>query len=201
MIKRIPLPARLALLFVLQAGILGWMIWDRVRILETGQTVRLAVDPIDPRDIFRGYYVTLNYEISRVRPSLVGSTDDFLRDDIVYVSLAEDPDGLWQATGISRTQQQVQPGQVTIAGRVTYVRPGSVTSTADAELGCANPCQMVVVRYGIEQYFTQQDAAKEIELARQDGDVDILAAVNANGTAAIKGIIVDGTLRYEEPLL
>ncbi len=201
MIKRFPLLARLALLFALQAGILGWMIWDRVQILENGQTVRLAVEPVDPRDIFRGYYVTLNYEISRIRPTLVGSSDDFARDDIVYVTLKEDTGGLWQAAGISKTRQQTQPGQVTIAGRITYVRPDSVASTADAELGCANPCQMVVVRYGIEQYFTQQDAARDIERARRGGDVEILAAVNAGGTAAIKGIIVDGTLRYEEPLL
>jgi uncharacterized membrane-anchored protein len=201
MIKRIPVLARLLLLFVLQAGILGWMIWDRVQILETGQTVRLAVEPVDPRDIFRGYYVTLNYEISRIRPTLVGSDDDFAKDDIVYVSLKEGTDGLWQVAGISQTLQETQPGQVTIAGRVTYARSGSVTSTVDAELGCANPCQMVVVRYGIEQYFTQQDASRNIELARQGGEVEILAAVNTSGTAAIKGIIVDGILRYEEPLL
>lgn len=186
-LKKIPLLARLLLLLVLQAGILGWMIWDRAQILETGQTVRLAVEPVDPRDIFRGYYVTLNYEISRIQPTLLGSNDNFAKDDIVYVVLEKGAEELWQAVGISRTRQPTPPGQVTIAGRITYVRPGSVIS--------------VVVRYGIEQYFTQQDAAREIELSRQGGDVEILAAVNASGTAAIKGIVVDGTLRYQEPLL
>jgi len=200
MSKRFPLLPRLAFLLVFQAGILGWMIWDRVQILNSGQTVKLAVQPIDPRDIFRGYYVTLNYEISRIRPTLVGSDEEFARHDIVYVSLKEGVDGIWVAAGISKSPEN-QPGQVTIAGRVTYVRPNSIASTADGELGCSDPCQMVVVRYGIEQYFTQQDAAREIELARQGGDVEILAAVNASGTAAIKGIIVDGALRYEEPLL
>lgn len=201
MIKHIPMLFRLTLLLIIQAGILGLIIWDRVQILETGQTVRLSVEPVDPRDIFRGYYVNLNYEISRIRPTRLGSTEDFKRHDVVYVSLAEGADGLWHPAGISSNPRQIEAGLVTIAGRIIYVGPTSTTSTDDGETGCPSPCKVVVVRYGIEQYFAQQDAAKEIETAQRDGKVEILAAVSASGTAAIKGIFVDGTLRYEEPLL
>ena len=32
--------------------------------VATGERVLLGTEPVDPRDIFRGDYVTLNYEIS-----------------------------------------------------------------------------------------------------------------------------------------
>lgn len=199
--NRVPLLARLLILFALQAGILGWMIWDRVQILEDGTVVRLEVEPVDPRDIFRGYYVTLNYGISRITPELLGSDENFEKHQTVFVYLTKGDAGRWQASSISSEYRTPTNGTVVIAGRIRRIDQSRPVTGDDNVERCATRCQVLTIRYGIEQYFTQQDAAKELENARQDGKVEILAAVDAGGNSAIKGIIVDGLIRYEEPPL
>src|SRR5215210_1183022 len=49
-----------------QIMILLGMIALRAIPLVTGQTVLVRVEPVDPRDLFRGDYVILSYEFSRV---------------------------------------------------------------------------------------------------------------------------------------
>ena len=44
----------LFLAFLLQAGLLAWMLADRVMLLKNGREIRLQVVPVDPRDLFRG---------------------------------------------------------------------------------------------------------------------------------------------------
>ena len=52
---------------VLQSAVLGWMLWDRISLLRDGQAILLDVEPVDPRDLFRGDYVILSYPISRMK--------------------------------------------------------------------------------------------------------------------------------------
>ena len=54
-----------------QIGFLSWMIAGRAAILRNGQEVLLKVEPIDPRDLLRGDYVRLGYEIRNVPVKLV----------------------------------------------------------------------------------------------------------------------------------
>ena len=57
----------------LQVAVLGAMIVHQARPLVTGDTILLRVVPVDPRDLFRGDYVILSYDFSRVSPgSIVG---------------------------------------------------------------------------------------------------------------------------------
>src|SRR5690606_26923443 len=55
----------IALVALLQAGALLWMIWDRASLLANGREIVLDVVPVDPRSLFRGDYVILGYDISR----------------------------------------------------------------------------------------------------------------------------------------
>ncbi|MFA7173742.1 MAG: GDYXXLXY domain-containing protein [Kiritimatiellia bacterium] len=48
--------------FVLQAGILAWMIIQREIILSQGELYKFKVAPVDPYDAFRGRYVTVDIE-------------------------------------------------------------------------------------------------------------------------------------------
>jgi uncharacterized membrane-anchored protein len=57
--------------FIVQVLLLGWIIADRALLIENGREIRLAVIPIDPRDLFLGDYVTLRYDISRVHAGSV----------------------------------------------------------------------------------------------------------------------------------
>ena len=51
---------------VIQFAVLGWMAGQREWIVRTGPSVWLCTAPVDPRDPFRGDYVTLGYEISTI---------------------------------------------------------------------------------------------------------------------------------------
>src|SRR5205807_818806 len=75
-----------------QVFVLVAMIALRAAPLLVGRTILLRVEPVDPRDLFRGDYVVLNYEIIRLVPPAAGNWDE-LRDRTVYVTLEPDPDG------------------------------------------------------------------------------------------------------------
>ena len=49
---------------VVLIGVLGSMIMGRAAILRDGREIVLEVLPVDPRDLLRGDYVRLDYNIS-----------------------------------------------------------------------------------------------------------------------------------------
>ena len=56
------------------------------------------------------------------------------------------------------------------------------------------------IQYGIEQYFVPEGEGREIESARNQGKVSIVAAVTPSGRAAIKRLLLDGKPVYDEPM-
>jgi uncharacterized membrane-anchored protein len=81
---------------------------------------------------------------------------------------------------------------VLIRGRVTYG-----TSCGPNGRGF---CATLNVKYGIERYFVPEGEGREIEKARNQGKVTIVAAVTRAGRAAIKRLLVDGQPVYDEPV-
>jgi uncharacterized membrane-anchored protein len=59
----------------------------------------------------------------------------------------------------------------------------------------------IAVRYGIESYFVPEGEGPRLEALARDRKLAILIAVDGAGTAAIKGILIDGALQYTEQLL
>ena len=99
---------------VFQIVLLAVMTTIHAAPLIVGDTIMLKVEPIDPRDLFRGDYVTLAYAISRVPPDgiqgIADSSESSSRfgspreaeERTVYVSLEPDKEGVyWHATKIS----------------------------------------------------------------------------------------------------
>ncbi|MEQ8747561.1 GDYXXLXY domain-containing protein [Pyruvatibacter sp.] len=195
---------------LIMTALLGQIIMERVAILRDGTEVRLATTPVDPRDIFRGDYVILTYEISNlVLEQLTGDDlDDYTEGDTVYVSLEEDTNGIWQASGIARNADAFTD-DVFIKGRIewmTQVRPVA-GETSEPPLTQANgepcrPCNSARIAYGIESYFVPEGTGRDLENMRDEGSVTVITAIAQNGTAAIKGLILDGgDPVYLEPLL
>ena len=59
--------------------------------LKTGEEVMLKTMPIDPRDLFRGDYVILSYEIGNLDiGSLPTNSTNFRVNDQVYVALIKE---------------------------------------------------------------------------------------------------------------
>jgi len=56
------------------------------------------------------------------------------------------------------------------------------------------------VRYGLESFFVPQGEGRELEQARNQRKLSIVAAVAPSGRAAIKRLLLDGKPVYDEPM-
>ena len=182
-----------ALLFgaaiLLQCAMLILMVVDRMQILREGREVTLQTRPVDPRDLLRGDYVTLGYDISQLPAGALAGQPSAERNPIVFVKLAPDAGGLYQAVSVHAGPVAVTAPEVLIRGRVTY----SCGSTGRAF------CDRLTIRYGLESYFVPEGEGKKLEQARNQQKLRVVAAVLPSGRAAIKRLLLDGEPVYEEP--
>ena len=183
MTGRASLPG-LAAAFLLQAALLAWLIVDRALVLARGTEIRLATVPVDPRDLFRGDYVVLSYPISNLRSDQLEATDEFSVGQTIYVSLREDA-GTWKAVAVRHSR----PGGVPVL-------KGRVTGSSD----CGGSCRTYGVDYNLEKFFVPEAKGREIERLRNDRRVQVDVAVASTGRAALKRLLIDGAVRYEDTL-
>jgi uncharacterized membrane-anchored protein len=186
----------LAAVALIQTAALAWMVLDRIQLLRSGREIVLPIVPVDPRDLFRGEYVRLDYPISRVPPGaspLRGNPDDapVRRNDILYVVLEKAEADDWRPVEISRTlRPQDNPNRIVLKARAQWDATNRFSSW---DVGR--------VRYGIESYFVREGEGPKLEALARDRKLAVLVTVDKAGNAAIKGLIIDGKLQYEEPLL
>lgn len=173
----------------------AWPLW-------TGDTIYLTVRPIDPRDLFRGDYVTLSYDLTvlHVSPSDVGDT-------------AVKPVGAWwdRLQGVRRppTELYVQlRGQAgtTPGAPQTYV-PVSISDRPEPDAvnlrgrvvsfwSEAQASYRFTMDYGIGAFYLQQGTGKPIEQAIRAGSpVFAEIAVTRSGRARVRDLIVNGRRR------
>lgn len=175
--------------FLLQAALLCWMVADRAILLASGTEVRLAVVPIDPRDLLRGDYVVLAYDISQIDPATLEGDKDFAYGEPIYVSLRQDGDH-WSATAIHHDD----PG-----GEI--VLRGKIVGTSAAGSGCIQPCRTYRVEYGLEKFFVPEGEGLALEEMRNARRISVDVAVGSGGRGALKRLLVDGAVQYEDSLL
>ncbi len=189
--KRImPFGVALAIAFLLQAGLVGWLVADRALLLKNGHEVRLAVVPVDPRDLLRGDYVVLAYAISRLDSGQLTGDDPFDSGDAIYVTLAQADGQTWQATAISHAPP----------ASGTWIR-GTVTDIRTDGQDCTDGCKTYGADYDIEKFFVPEGTGRDLESLRNDQHLAVDVALATDGRAALKRLLVDGAPRYEEPLL
>ena len=179
--------------FALQALLLFWMIGDRAWLLARGTEIRLNVVPVDPRDILRGDYVVLAYDISTLDAHGLAGDDDFDWGDAIYVTLEQKGEA-WQATAINRARPA---GDVVLRATVSDVTDEGARDPALA--GCKD-CKKYRVEYGLEQFFVPEGKGRELELVRNDQRMQVDVAVADNGRAALRRLLVDGEAVYEDTL-
>jgi uncharacterized membrane-anchored protein len=159
-----------------QVIVLLSMIALRATPLLTGSTILVRVVPIDPRDFFRGDYVVLGYEFSRIPPEGIdglpkersrSNASQWLGKD-VYVTLVPDPDGQhWQ----TETMSLQRPSEG------TYIR-GTVTDFGRLE-------------FGIEAYYVQEGEGKKYEEAIRTHQLSAELAVTKDGQAVLRGLRIE----------
>ena len=180
------------LLALVQIGFLGWMIAGRAAILRDGRKVLLKVEPVDPRDLLRGDYVLLGYEISRIPVKLIANVpvgETTTQDGPLVVRLKRDADGYWRpiSAWLGKAGTAAAPDEVDIVGRI---RAGwNLTGEAP-----------VAPDYGIERFYLPEGEGKAIENDMRVRPFGIRAAIAKDGTAQIKALMDGDKMLYAEPL-
>lgn len=178
---------RILIVVALQTVALATMILDRQAMLNSSRVVTLKVVPVDPNDMFRGEYVILSYDISRLDLAKLDGDDAMTYGDIVFVTLVREGDA-WKPVAVRRGRPFEVQGGIALKGKVDSVE------RADSNA----PPQAVRVSYGIESYFVPQGTGKEIEAEARSGDLSVDVAIDAQGRSAIKAIRRKGQVFYVE---
>lgn len=184
-----------AVFILAQLALLLSMVGERELIVRNGQRVWLRTRPVDPRDLFRGDYVRLNYDLSSLSQELWSealrdSLQDksrgarSLREQTLYVTLQREADGLAAASGVDL--QPPAAGALFIRGVQQYGRWGGRQEKL--------PKVLNNIRYGIESYYVEQGKGMELELGRPEGlegnmrvPLEIEVAIGKRGDAVILG--------------
>lgn len=164
----------------LQLSVLIGMIVLKAAPLWTGETVLLRVVPIDPRDMFRGDYVALRYDISGgPRSGSAGLPDSWDRQQqgkTVYALLKPEEDGKhWQ---LDRFSVERPAGGKFICGTITGWNS---------------------VEYGIESYYFQEGQGREYEEAARQRKLSAEVAIAPDGRAALRQLHMESPLASARP--
>lgn len=196
LIARVPVLVRAVLAMLVLCGAIGLLVQSRASILSSGTEIRLKTEPVDPRDLFRGDHVVLNYEISRFDLTSPEGDREFNRGDAIYVRLAPDAEGFARVVAAYKARPDVRAPEVVIAGTVRS--PGLCPSDEQRTLHCERGRTGLRVAYGLESYFVPQGEGLAIERTERSR-IEVVAAVAASGQAAIKRLLIDGKLVHDEP--
>ncbi|MER8773639.1 GDYXXLXY domain-containing protein [Mesorhizobium sp. M0189] len=179
-------------LALVQIGFLSWIIAGRAAILRDGKQVLLRVEPIDPRDLLRGDYILLGYDISRIPVKLIGNIPPgkLASDDTpIVVRLKPGAYGYWGPTAAWFGQAPV-PAASGEADIVGHVSEGSDLSAATT----------IAPDYGIERFYLPEGEGMAIQNDMRVRPFGIRVAIAANGTAQIKALVDGDKTLFEEPL-
>lgn len=162
---------------VFQMLVLVSMIAIHSAPLVFGDRILLRVHPVDPRDLFRGDYVILAYDFSRVPPAGISgapavpswrrgySGDSWLEDRTVYVSLEPESDGLHYRAGKFSVERPK-------SGR--YIKGRYAPSWGGNQL-----------KFGIEAFYVQEGTGKVLEQLRNSHQLSAEIALTPWGQATL----------------
>jgi uncharacterized membrane-anchored protein len=199
---RVILAAILAAL--LQTGAIAGMIASRAIRIATGReivldAVRPELIPIDQVLLGRNY-VHLDYPVSKLDGSIVRFPKRLARHMPFYVTLESrgqaGHEG-WIAVAASTVRPATPETErgIVLRGLLRDANPSCVETWEREECYPED----ITLRFGIESYFVPRSNPRDVKEAIRKGAVKIIAAVDRNGKAAIKGIIVEG-VRHDESL-
>jgi uncharacterized membrane-anchored protein len=192
MSQKLSLALRIGIVVVMLTLVLFGMIARKQWTLVTGTPVVLETRPVDPRSLFRGDYVRLNYTINTLDSAKYPALSTVKRGDVVFVTLVPG-EVYWQPETVSTEC----PGtdSVVLKGRVDRVN-----RRWNREMRQYEVSHNVRVKFGIENYFVPEGAGRAIERPAEGEKVSIEVAVDRFGNAGIRAVLINGVPRYIETL-
>lgn len=144
--------------------------------LRSGKIIIVKIIPVDPRSVFRGDYINLNYEFSRLDLNKVKHDKAyFSRGQKVFVKLSKTDDE-WKAIQVSgKYFRDVGVNEMTLAGSI------SGWPSKDA----------VNIVYGIESYFVPEGKGKYIEGKIADKRIKAEISIDNKGYASVCKIFIN----------
>ena len=173
----------------LQTAALAMIIYDHRSLLVSGQEVYLETGFIDPRDLFRGHYVTLRLLISNADRDKVKIDGTFSYRDDAFMVLKKGEGVFWEAASIHKTYPENPEGPV-IKGAAMF------TSTNLENSASIRP----TISFPFDRYFAPKLKAQELENLRRDRKLGVILSLGDDGNGLIKGVTIDGEPIYEESL-
>lgn len=168
-----PVKTWIIVVLILQLAALASIAGKREWIRTYGERVYLRTAPVDPRDMFRGDYVQLEYEINQPDNALLPKELLNKKYRQVYLKLQRDPAGVGKLTAITTEK----PDGLFIKGMI------------DQQWGWRNNG---AVKLGIEKYFVEQGSGLALEEQRGRAQewqtpMEMDVAIGNDGTAVIRG--------------
>jgi uncharacterized membrane-anchored protein len=139
--------------------------------------VLLRVVPVDPRDLFRGDYVILGYDITRVPPDGVAG----LPHPMVQSNALE-----WKGRTVYVTLEPEGDGQHYRGGPVGATPPSPGTKFIQGTL-----VDTWRISFGIESFFVQEGKGKQYEDAIREHRLWAEVALSPSGKAALRGLRIE----------
>jgi uncharacterized membrane-anchored protein len=176
-----------------QIGFLGWLIAGRAAILRDGREIILKVEPVDPRDLLRGDYVRLGYEISSIPASKITNVppDQTWTDaSDLHVRVKKGADGYWHllsATFGAPLPAAPGPDEADIRGKIE----------AGWDL---SPGTSIEPEYGIDRFYLPEGEGMDLEKDMRVRPFGVRLALADDGTAQIKALLDGSTVLFQEPL-
>lgn len=133
-----------------------------------GQEVRIKTLPVDPRDVFRGDYVRLNYEINEIPsgqyPEVFNDQEKWgrLQDKALYVILKKEKDYYI----VDRAVEEKPENGLYVKGHFQW---GVWAQTANYK-GDEN-LKGIRVAYNLDQFFVPENTGKSLEFLSQRGQL------------------------------
>jgi len=133
--------------------------------LYTGKKILLEIVPIDPRDIFRGEYVRLNYKISTIK---LPNVREIKKNSVVYVTLKK-TEKYWEPLAVNQEKPILGEGEIFLVGKKRWGNH---------------------IEYGIESFFVPEGKAIEIERDRENVK-SVEVSVDRFGNSVIHQILIN----------
>ncbi len=140
--------------------------------LSQGKDILLSTEPSIPRDIFRGDYVILNYDIANVDLEKIQYDYDFLAGETIYTVLSE-KEKYWTIDSASHKKPVIKNEEVCMKGTVRREN-----------------ANILFVEWGIESYFVPEVEIMDSE--REIGNVSVIVSVDSSCSAVIKQLLING---------
>ena len=177
--------ALLATIVGLQTLWIGATVLQQELTLGSGTVVHLECRPVDPRDLIRGDFVILSYDISTAEASQFAPplqpSDSLPPGSIVWAELTPG-DGFHRLVRVHRNAAEPEPGNILLKGRTHVGRsfdPGRNATTR--------------IDYGLERYYVREGTGNP------RGKLTADVAVSSSRQKTLKQVYVDG-IPYAEAM-